>query len=74
MSYKTYTHTATAPKPIQTHWNLTEYTEYRNRVYAMQQWCDKNFEHWGCTPSGDGFHEFWFANQEDYLMFLLRWS
>lgn len=74
MSYKTYTHTATAPKPIQTHWNLKEYKEYQARLKAASEWCDEHLEHWGCTPSGDGFHEFWFANQNDYLLFLLRWA
>ena len=74
MSYKTYTYTPTRPKPFPTHWNLNEYTEYRLRVEAMQQWCDENFEHWGVSTTGNGFHEFWFANQEDYVMFVLRWS
>jgi hypothetical protein len=74
MSYKTYTYTPTTPNPIQTHWNLAEYKEYRFRVESMYQWCDENLENWGCTPTDNGFHEFWFANQEDYVMFVLRWS
>lgn len=74
VSYKTYTYTTTAPEPIQKHWNLDEYKEYQVRVKAMQQWCDENMEHWGCSPAGNGFHEFWFANQQDFVMFVLRWS
>ena len=74
MSYKTYTYTPTRPRPLEEHWNFTEYKEYQDRVNTMKVWCDAYFEHWGCSPSGDGFHKFWFANQEDYVMFVLRWS
>ena len=73
MSYKTYTHTK-GVKPIYAHWNQKEYKEYQDRLKAASEWCDENLEHWGCTPTDNGFHEFWFANEEDYVMFVLRWS
>jgi hypothetical protein len=73
MSYKTYTYN-TGKKPIVIPWNLNEYKEYHARLDSMQQWCDENFEHWGFSAIGNGFHEFWFAGEKDLTLFLLRWS
>lgn len=72
MTYKTYTYTTTAPEAV--HWGFNEYKEYKVRIESMQKWCDENMEHWGFSSAGNGNHEFWFANQGDYMLFLLRWS
>lgn len=76
MSYRIYTYIA-EPRPVGIQWNiddaLDKYKECRDRVHAMKEWCDENLGHWGCDQSGNN-HEFWFVNEEEYLMFLLRWS
>ena len=39
-------------------------------IHQMEQWCDENTV--GAFDWRDG--AFWFESEEDYTMFLLRWT
>ena len=67
-----FTYTTIAPNMVQ--WNGPEYREYQQRIKNMWTWCDENFAHWGCSGKPKGCFEFWFASEEDYMLFLVRWS
>ena len=47
-----------------------EWTEFIEERQAMIGWCkDQNFERWGLQGN-----TFWFFNEKDYMLFMLRWS
>ena len=50
-----------------------DWEAYTKRSKEMQAWCNaQKFDHWGLTRGNNDL--FWFNREEDYMMFLLRWS
>lgn len=53
--------------------NSTEWRAFTERSKEMQAWCNsQKFDHWGLTQGNNDL--FWFTNEQDYLLFMLRWS
>lgn len=42
---------------------------HNQRIEEMREWCYGRFVKWGRASN-----LFWFSREEDYAMFLLRWS
>jgi len=46
---------------------------FTDRSKAMQAWCnEQKFDHWGFSQGNNDL--FWFTREQDYMLFLLRWS
>ena len=53
-------------------WDMSvpEYSKLVDHIHEMDQWCDANAV--GAFDWRDG--AFWFEDEQDYSVFLLRWT
>lgn len=46
-----------------------------NRVTEMVHWInEQKWNHWGLSVDDDGVEHLYFAHEDEYLMFVLRWA
>lgn len=55
-------------------WLLRDWEAHRILITQMHWWCTKQCSDvWGLDRGGEDV-VFWFVNEQDYALFLLRWS
>jgi hypothetical protein len=65
-TYGYYTYILTKPEDI----NRQNHQAHHAKIKEMASWIsEQKWDHWGDVPGG-----FYFNIEENYMMFLLRWS